>query len=431
MWFRRASPLLNASVYFRGTLAPRAENIRALQSPGLGFEILPNTADTQWSVLVSHSHWGAAELRCPRNAILPPDELIEYCSQLTDAEKREMRAAGSSIEIRLLKTSEHLLRDRKTLLRFCGLVMGEEGVAASDNVSQLFWARESLHDELSHEADLDITGLYVLHAVQEPGSEKCFWAHSHGLGEIGFWDFDILRPGEGLLSRGSDTFRALAFLSVEGQLHPHSGGIKIFHPGGVAFPVAAGEFQKSGHRTDTALREPDEGHRRRRVVLCEPVTIPFRWFKRPQPANALSGEFPDRVMVPFSLEATRLMAARAQATCEVLRRLAAEFADLKFPTLVKLGLQTDDNKGREHLWFEAQSFREGSVIATLMSAPYGIARLTAGTSGEWPIEELSDWTIMTPKGSVTPANLRAAREVRAHRDEVVRIMSESRRLPNS
>ena len=421
--------MLNASVYFPGTLAPRPNNIRGLQSPGLHVEILPDAADTQWSARVTHAHWGAAELRCPRGEILPPPELIDHCSQLTDAEKRDMRAAGSSVAIRLLETTDHILRDRKNLLRFCGLVMGDEGVAASDNVSQLFWARESLQDELSHDADVDITGLYVLHAVQEPDSQQCFWVHSHGLGEIGFWDFDILRPGAGLLGRGSDTFRALAFLSAEGHLFPRAGGIKIFHPGGDVWPVAAGEFQKRSEAAHRKLREPDDGHRERRVVLCQPVTNFFRWAKRPEPSAALSGEFPDRVMVPFSTEATRLLEARAQATAEVLRRLASEFADFRFPTLLKMGFRTDDQKSREHLWFEAQSFKESSVLATLVNTAYGIARLTAGTGGEWPIEELSDWMIMTPKGSITPANLRAAREVRANREEVARIMSESRNSP--
>ena len=125
------------------------------------------------------------------------------------------------------------------------------------------------------------------------------------------------------------------------------------------------------------------------------------------------------------------MADRARATYCVLRQFAEEFGDLRFPTLVKLGFQTDDQKNHEHLWFEVGILRDGSVSATLINTASGIASLKAGTSGEWSIENLSDWVIMTPKGSITPANFLPARDVRSDREEVARIMSESRRSGDS
>src|SRR5262249_28877554 len=147
-----------------------------------------------------------------------------------------------------------------------------------------------------------------------------------------------------LMGRGSDTLRALAFLSVEGKLCPRSDTVQIFHPTGVVSLISAEEFQARGSSADHALRQPQEGHEIRRVVLCEPNRGLLRWLKRIEPSRVLSGQFPDRMMVLFSHEASHLMAERAWATYGVLRKFTTEFADLGFPTLVKLGLQTDDQK---------------------------------------------------------------------------------------
>src|SRR5207248_2514776 len=79
---------------------------------------------------------------------------------------------------------------------------------------------EALDDELCHDADLDIESLYTLHAVtgDEAGDEAVIWLHSHGLAEIGLFDFDVLRPSEDLLGRGRDALRAVAFAILDGAV---------------------------------------------------------------------------------------------------------------------------------------------------------------------------------------------------------------------
>jgi uncharacterized protein YegJ (DUF2314 family) len=102
-----------------------------------------------------------------------------------------------------------------------------------------------------------------------------------------------------------------------------------------------------------------------------------------------------------------------------LRGLVDEFADLGLPVLIKLGYPRDDGSGREHLWFSVHRIEASNIDATLENQPYGVSLLRAGQRGTYPLEFVSDWTILTPFGSITPRSLVAARTVRERRDEVL------------
>lgn len=56
--------------------------------------------------------------------------------------------------------------------------------------------------------------------------------------------------------------------------------------------------------------------------------------------------------------------------------------------------------------------------ATLENRPYGVSRLRPGEGGAHSLELVTDWTILTPFGSITPRSLVAARAVRERPGEV-------------
>ena len=112
------------------------------------------------------------------------------------------------------------------------------------------------------------------------------------------------------------------------------------------------------------------------------------------------------------------MAGRARQTVPLLKAIREEFAGFPFPTLMKLGLPTDDGNDHEHLWFEVHAIEGDTVDATLVNQPFAIASLKAGQRGTHSLEKLSDWTLLTPAGSVTPRETRTLRELRAHKDEL-------------
>ena len=55
------------------------------------------------------------------------------------------------------------------------------------------------------------------------------------------------------------------------------------------------------------------------------------------------------------------------------------------------------------------------VDATLANAPHRVPSLTAGQRGEFGLERLTDWMILSPEGPMTPRNVTASRRLRAKR----------------
>lgn len=90
-------------------------------------------------------------------------------------------------------------------------------------------------------------------------------------------------------------------------------------------------------------------------------------------------------------------------------------------TAVKIGYQVDGGSetNREHLWFEVHGVTGGTVDATLLNEPYHIARMRAGERGAHPVDQLSDWVILTPAGTLSPRGLAAVHTLREHREELL------------
>jgi hypothetical protein len=150
--------------------------------------------------------------------------------------------------------------------------------------------------------------------------------------------------------------------------------------------------------------------------------------ERPRASRFLQGPLPDEVLIQFSSSATDLMARRARQMLPLFRDVAAELIRLDLPALVKLGYPVDggDPQDREHLWFQVHAFHGDAVEATLLNQPFHVARLKAEDRGRHPLELLSDWSIFTPVGSVTPRETRALRFIQRHRERLAEVLAEAR-----
>jgi hypothetical protein len=289
--------------------------------------------------------------------------------------------------------------------------------------SQLPWSRASLDDELLHDADLDIEALYAIHNVIDDATAgrdapDVLWQHTHGLGELGRFDVDIVAPDRDFANTDGDMLRAIATMILEGDVGPSEGRFTFGHPGGEARLVPADEFQRGADPASTSRREgPD--HDVARSVLCEPAGRTFLGFgrgDRPEPLRFARRRPPEQFVVFFPTATTELMAERARMTVGVLRALKDEFAEFDVVAIVKLGYPTAKDS-KEHLWFEAHAFGDSTVDATLENRPFAVD-LKPGERAERPLDLLTDWMLMTPMGAVTPRSLAAARRVREHADEL-------------
>lgn len=409
-WFTKKIECV-ALIFFPGNVPPRPGDFKYMVEAGVRILQRTDAGDAHWGFAVEHPEWGRASIDAPRDLNAMPEILLEYARGMSQAEKQAARAAGTGVRLRMDGAATHVLRDRKHLLRYMRLLMGDDGVYAIDVLSQIVWTRGMLDDELAHDADVDVSALYTVHCVGD-SPQSITWLHTHGLSEVGAYDFDILKPSADLMTlRGEDPIRGIAYALLEGDIGPGTSKSNV-----IGFPlrfVDVAEFHRKASPQDAAARDAaDPDHNRKRVVACDPPKGIFGFGDRIAPSRALSGELPDGLMIQFSNQASDLMAQRARDTYGVLRRLSEELKQFQLPIIAKVGYEIDGAKkptDREHLWFSVHELGVNDFDATLESSPYSIARMKAGARGRHEVRLMSDWIILTPAGPITPRSLTAYR----------------------
>ncbi|HVU64135.1 MAG TPA: DUF4026 domain-containing protein, partial [Phycisphaerales bacterium] len=211
------------SVLYRGNLPPRPEEFSFLEKQGTELKRLKVGDFAHWGLTARHPQWGEAQLVCLRETKIP-SEVVMFAPGLTDEERRAAAGTSVSVSVRVPAKHKTVLKDRKRMLRWGRELMADDGLVLMDHQSMQGWGKDRLDDELMHDADLDVEALYAVHGVTEDDPKKedepaCLWMHTHGLGELGAFDFDIIRPHAELNTvRGADLLRSMAFAILEGKL---------------------------------------------------------------------------------------------------------------------------------------------------------------------------------------------------------------------
>ena len=427
-WRNRSVDLIGA-VFFRGTIPPRADDFAFLREQGVRLgEVPADNENLTWCLRAAHNAWGEAEIFCPRGLPPPARVLINFDRNLTSDERETAAGGQTAVMVRVRGSRQDVLRDRKSLLRWLRAVMADDGVVALDHLAQRLWSRGALDDELVHDADVDIAALFTLHAVGSEDGERAEWLHTHGLAELGFFDFDILNPSDALADTAADALRAIAFAIVEGEVTRSTPRWQLAYPKGFVRFVDVADFNRRASAELKAMRGPDRGgdndHNRDRAILCEPGGgLLGRLFggggDKLRPSKFLSSGFDEEGMFALSPAASTLSEQRAKHTYPLFRKLADELKEFDLPMLAKIGYAMDNapEGEREYLWFEVHETFDDAIDGTLANEPFHVARLKAGQRGRHAIENLNDWVIMTPIGMINPRSTQPAREIRAHPDE--------------
>ncbi|MCC6321361.1 MAG: hypothetical protein IT438_07995 [Phycisphaerales bacterium] len=74
--------------------------------------------------------------------------------------------------------------------------------------------------------------------------------------------------------------------------------------------------------------------------------------------------------------------------------------------------------GRQRIRFRMFGVNGDGIDATLEVNPFRIARMKHGDRGEHPVEQLTDWLIATPAGTITPRSFRALRTFRENPEKM-------------
>ena len=415
----------------------RKENFEQLQSRGIEITEGEQNEAWHWAIKLKHAEWGEATLVNSRSMTPPPADLIEWDANLNRDEAEEIKSCGTMVQLMMDSKKNNILRDRKNALQFLHAIIGDDGLAAMDHVGQKIWSRDALAIETEHSADLDVDGIMTYHLVSNENHE-IYWLHSHGLGEIGFHDFDILNPSPDLNGRAHDVLRSLAFRSLEGDLKP-GGTVEPFSSVQVSC-VAVDEFMSKAAPEYVRLRDDsNRDHCQQRVVLCDGKGgfLSSLFGSKPEPSKELSAPFDEKNLIQFSGEATELMSIRAKASFTFFVKLVEEMAEVgrqvagfETTAALKLGYKVDDAKDdtdREHMWFEFHGMVGEQIDATLLNEPFHIARMSAGQRGLHSLDLLTEWCIFTPVGKISHTNSRPLRYIRKNREELREALAKAER----
>ena len=404
-------------VYFRHLGPPPAEAFGFVRDAG--FEVAPAAhapEDALWALSLRHPEHGSATAWLPREC--PPiGRFLEFGLSLTQAEGEAAAGARWAVAVSVPAEKKHVLRDRKRLLRFMRALMAEDAVMTVDLAPGRPWSRASLDEELAHDADLDVECLYVYHAVYTK-KDRPYWLHTHGLAELGGFDFDILRPNSYIIDNANEVFRALAFAMLEDRITDHTDRFALSTPGGDVRLIPARLFMAGAHKHDRELRDMGKGardsHDKHRAIVCEPAGHrKLHGSDRPEPSRLLSERADDSLTINYTTAATELMAERARATLPIFVSLVGEFGDLAVTPLVKIGCPCASSDSREHIWFVVHSIDGDSADCTCVNEPWDVPSLREGLRGRQPLSDLTDWMVMCPAGNMTPRSLRGARVLRS------------------
>jgi hypothetical protein len=427
-WFKKDINCYG-SVLYRGTIPPGKTTYNYLKNYDIEITDIEAAPDCHWALNLTHKEWGEAILLSLRDNEVPPGDLIDYSYNLTEDDRNEIKQAGSIVSLKMKQSTKSLLKDRKNFLFFLNAVIDDFGIAAIDHQSQRFWTRGELEIELSHNADLDIDSIISFHSVtDDKDEENTVWLHTHGLAEIGFFDFDIVDPSEDINSSAFDALRSIACMIVEGSLTKSASRVALGYPDINISTVPVEIFNLKADDAYKKMRhDPDAYHENDRVVICEPVKRFLGGLSRKVTPHRFLSKGPDEeVMFYFSNEATILMSERARGTYSFLRKICDELKEFDITTLLKIGYIVDGGGeyDREHLWFTINEFIDNEVDAELVSEPFNIERMKAGEIARHSVEGMSDWKVFTPFGEINPRQTHILRFIRSNRDNLIKVMNE-------
>ena len=126
--------------------------------------------------------------------------------------------------------------------------------------------------------------------------------------------------------------------------------------------------------------------------------------KKYRHVSAINEYLSDNVLMMYSNEETFRMSALAK---ERLHYFTNAIKNEETEGIMKIGLEVDEEykqeEGfREHIWFHIKEINGSKAQAVLTQEPYYIKDLHEDAEMEVDLNDLTDWILLTPEGSVTP-----------------------------
>jgi hypothetical protein len=238
-----------------------------------------------------------------------------------------------------------------------------------------------------------------------------YWLHTHGLQRVGVPDLELFDVTPTLVPAALELIETVASLWIQYQTPEPEAPFAVGQGLEVSWrPWQAVAAELSSDASGGWHHRKDEfAHVGYRAVLTAPRPLtqngagaPTRLWTPPRDA-LLQITRPETTLFR-SLYETRRMASLAHERWSDFGMLFASRRSSNWRFAVKLRYGDEDGGQCEHLWFEVHGVRPGRVQAKLLSTPTFVEHAEL-TELQWhDLSRLSDWRILTNRGSFDPEN---------------------------
>ena len=404
-------PSVMLAVYAAGTAKPEREAVEA-KLRAAGFDLADvksieplEQPNVEWAFSAMVSFAGRAEPMEYRLALLPSfgTEMLEINDLLTPEEMEATRASRWSVSVATQFGSQPL-DDFHRQLRFIA-PLTEGAVTVADALPQAHLPAAWVRDAAASQTPPSPRSLFRVQVITPEGKSPRCWLHSHGLLRCGKMEVEALEVPEDAARAVQELLYAVGTRFLDAA-PPEPG--EVFEPAAGAKLVWL-PWQEALQHVDpkTPGAHPEERqdvHGAPSAVLFTPPAGLFR--KRYGSPARYVRLLEDNPVVVVSAAETDRMSRLARERLPRFAALQERFGGSEdWLFAVKIGLPTDkpaESGGHEHLFFQVHAMRGDRVDATAMNDAYFIASVRQGKRGEFPLEGMSDWTILCEHGQFGP-----------------------------
>lgn len=247
-----------------------------------------------------------------------------------------------------------------------------------------------------------LSTLFAVHTVlPEDKHRGGAWLHTHGLLRCGYPELEMLDVDLDSVDVCGQIMNVVAALILDrGMPEP----MESFWPGvdiELVWLPLHDALSRVGRKCVGHLDERDELHTFPSAVLFAPKRRFF--FRKLYSPSIYRGLLDGDPLLFFPDSETERMSALAKERLERFSELFELLRDKEgWLFVVKLGYKTDeaeDEKDREHMWFEVLELGEAECKAKLLNEPFRIQSMSEGQVGVHDLSLLSDWQIVCPLGT--------------------------------
>jgi uncharacterized protein YegJ (DUF2314 family) len=364
--------------------------------------------DARWELEVDLRWEGDDGVTSYRVWLEPAEQLEEVHLELGYLEPEDLEASRSaqwSIGVST-RFGDNPLQDFHHQVQLLATVAPKAVVTYDISAS---WPRSGdwLRDTASARVPPSPENLYSVHAVMDPDASDRVWLHTHGLLRCGTIELEMLDAPAEHAATLCNLLGAAAAMTLElGPPPPEEPflvgqGLEL-----VWLPWDKG-LSHVPRGVSGSTRDRDEYHSHPSGILFAPGE---KWlglfgsrFRNPERYLSILEDNP--LLYVSNLETARMSRLATERLHRFLKLFEQQSTSEDWLFLVKLGYAVDhaeEPDDREHLWFQVHGVEDSRFDATLINAPYGIARMHEGQRDLHDRELLSDWSVHCPHGSFDP-----------------------------